>query len=194
MEKTPIERIKSCNERRKSRIRKTAEVFTPNFLVDNALNKLPDEVWEENEENTFLDPFCGNGNFLVHILWRKISRGYDPTEALKTIRGLDIVRDNIFECRLRLLKIISIFEDITKEHIKIVFTNIRWLKPGKFPRGSLCYDMSFESNYTSKNVDRWYDSIQKGELELVDLPVKDNDIAPSFTDRLTESVDIFFEK
>ena len=83
--------------KRQQRAKRTAEVFTPNSLVNDMLNKLPEEVWEENK--TFCDPAVGNGQFLVWILLRKIAKGHKPAEALKTVYGADIMRDNIQECR-----------------------------------------------------------------------------------------------
>jgi len=59
--------------RTKERIKRTAEIFTPAFLVNEILDKLTEygpEIW--NEEKTFLDPACGNGNFLIEILKRKL--------------------------------------------------------------------------------------------------------------------------
>ena len=165
-------------KKRKTRIKQTAEVFTPDELVNEILDRFPDEVWEEGK--TYLDPACGNGNFLVHILLRKIDKGHNSTDALKSIYGLDIMKDNIIECMLRLLKIISIFEDIKKEHIEIVFTYIRWLNPVKWPRGTLDYDMSFKNNYDPKNVDEWYKKILTGEL--VDLDIKDIDTPDKLDD------------
>jgi len=160
-------------KKREKRRKQTAEVFTPNSLVNEMLDKLPDEVWEG--EKTYLDPACGNGNFLIHILWRKISKGHDSAQALKTLYGLDIMKDNIRECRLRLLKIVSLYEGVTREHIKTVLANIRFLNRKKWPNGSLDYEMSFRHNYNNKNVEEWFEKIEKGELELVDLPVVDND-------------------
>jgi type I restriction-modification system DNA methylase subunit len=167
-------------KKREKRKKKTAEVFTPNSLVNEMLDKLPKEVWKE--EKTFLDPACGNGNFLIWILARKISIGHSPIEALKTIYGIDIKKDNIRECRLRLLKIISLFEDVEKEHIKIILTNIKWLNGKKWPNGSLGYDMSFKANFNQEGVDKWYKEILEGELNKVDLPVEDNDTPEKYED------------
>ena len=157
------------NKKREKRKKQTAEVFTPDQLVTEMLEKLPDEVWEKGK--TYLDPACGNGNFLIQVLWIKLVNGHDPTKALKTIHGLDIKKDNIRECRVRLLRILSLYESISKEHIRIVFTNVRYLYTRKYPQGSLDYDMSFDEDYSTKTVDRWFKHIQKGELELVNLPV-----------------------
>ena len=193
--------------RRKKRRKQTAEVFTPPKLVGEMVNKLPKEVWEEGK--TFIDPACGNGNFLIHILWRKLHEGQDSIKALESVYGLDIMRDNIRECRLRLLKIISMFEDITEEHIKIVFTNIRFLslkaidkRTGKLrhPHGSLSYDMSFKKKYNQKNVDKWLEKIKNGELELVKLPVEDMDDISTLVENKNlsikgvEDIDLFEEE
>ena len=156
-------------KKRKKRIKQTAEVFTPNDLVNEMLDELPKEVWTEDEENTFLDPTCGNGNFLIWTLARKLSKGHNPTEALKTIYGLDIKRDNIKECRLRLLKVLNLFSDITEEHIKTVILNVRTVNTSKYPRGSLDYDMSFKKNYTQVMLDGWFKKIQHGELDKVEI-------------------------
>lgn len=169
----------NLNNRRKKRKKQTAEVFTPDSLLNDMLNKLSDhgqEIWEEDPENTFLDPACGNGNFIVEILKRKLELGHNPFNAFKTIYGLDIMKDNIAECRIRLLNLISKYEEITKEHIKIVFQNIRWLSRKVFPNGTLDYDMSFKSNYNMENVDKWYQKIQNGEInQIIDLEGEQED-------------------
>jgi hypothetical protein len=113
------------NEIREARQKKTAEVFTPPKLVSEMLDKLPKEVWQENK--TFCDPACGNGEFLVWILIRKIENGHNPLAALKTIYGVDIKKDNIVECRARLLKIIEAHEPLTEQHIEVIARNVvRW--------------------------------------------------------------------
>jgi type I restriction-modification system DNA methylase subunit len=90
---------------REERKKQTAEVFTPPELVNTILDKLPKSVWEENK--TFLDPTCGNGNILIEVLKRKIKYGHDPVKALSTIYGVDIMPDNIAECKLRLKSIVG---------------------------------------------------------------------------------------
>ncbi len=90
-----MENITKKNENKREKRRKqTAEVFTPNKLVNEMLDKLSDcsnnSVWKEGK--TFCDPACGNGNFLVWVLLIKISKGHNPTEAIKAIHGLDIKR------------------------------------------------------------------------------------------------------
>lgn len=85
-------------ERKKS----FGEVFTPPELVSEMLDKLP--------QNELLDPTktvgditgCGNGNFLIEVLDRRLKAGVTHKDALKTIYGIDIMEDNIAECKDRL--------------------------------------------------------------------------------------------
>ena len=89
----------------KTRVKEFAEVFTPNFIVRDMCDLIPDKIWE-NIESTFLEPSCGNGNFIVEILKRKYSRCKTPKDGLKALAsvvGIDIQEDNCKECRERLL-------------------------------------------------------------------------------------------
>ena len=87
-------------ERKKS----LGEVFTPPELVQELLDQLPKEVWQDTTK-TFLDNSCGNGNFLVAVLERLLQMDPDPLNALSRVYGVDIMRDNVKECRRRLMKI-----------------------------------------------------------------------------------------
>lgn len=109
----------------KERSKDLGEVFTPNNLIDQMLNSLPDEVWEPKK--TFLEPSCGNGNFIVEIVKRKIKNGSNPLDALSTTYGVDIMTDNIKECQLRLLKLMVNILDKKEfvEAFKIILSNIR---------------------------------------------------------------------
>lgn len=89
--------------RSKERIKQTGEIFTPLPLVDEILDKLPPEVFTDPNK-TFLDPACGDGNFLIRVLHRKLHNGHDPVKALSTIYGVDIMPDNITQCKARLFK------------------------------------------------------------------------------------------
>ena len=88
----------------KERVKATGEVFTPQWLVDEMLDELPQEVFT-NPEKTFIDPACGDGNFLVRVLERKIQNGSTPLQALQTTYGVDIMQDNIDDCRRRLITV-----------------------------------------------------------------------------------------
>jgi len=84
----------------KKRIKATGEVFTPDWLVNEMLDKLPPDLFTD-PTRTFIDPACGNGNILVEVIRRKIENGSTPYQALSTTYGVDIMEDNIAECRRR---------------------------------------------------------------------------------------------
>jgi len=160
----------ATTKQRDARKKQTAEIFTPPKLVNQMLDKLPKEVWEEGK--TFCDPACGNGNMLIHVLYRKIAiYDQDPFEALNSIYGVDIMRDNIRETRLRLLKVISLFYELTEDDVATILQNIVWVNSKKYPNGSLDYDFSFKNKTSQKDVDRWMNWIEDGVVDEVTLPV-----------------------
>jgi len=84
------------------RVKHTGEVFTPTQLVNELLDSYPPDVFADPKK-TFLDPSCGDGQFLGEILIRKLQNGIDFETALSTIYGIDIMQDNVNLCRNRLL-------------------------------------------------------------------------------------------
>lgn len=162
----------ATKEQRDKRSKKTAEIFTPHFLVNQMLDKLPTEVWEENK--TFVDPAAGNGNMLIHVLYRKIAvYDHDPLTALQSVYGVDIMRDNVRETRLRLLKVVSIFYELDEEFVIAVLHNIVWLNLKKYPKGSLDYDFAFKNKPKPNDSNRWMQWIKDGVLNSVTLPVRE---------------------
>jgi len=92
-------------ERDSSRIKATGEVFTPTDRVQKELNKI-EKIQPNiflNVSNTFIDPGCGDGQFLGEVLIRKIENESTFEQALSTIYGVDIMQDNVDLCRNRLL-------------------------------------------------------------------------------------------
>ena len=96
------------------RVRDLGEVFTPAATVKEMLDLLPAKMWAIHPSSTFLEPACGDGNFLVAILNRKLERvakaysagklpagteeeaaQFHALEALASIYGVDISKDNI---------------------------------------------------------------------------------------------------
>ena len=61
-------------EKSLERVRDLGEVFTPNATVQAMLDLLPLNIWTPHPSATFLEPACGDGNFLVAILDRKLER------------------------------------------------------------------------------------------------------------------------
>ena len=88
----------------KARVNKFAEVFTAEREVKAMCDLIPSEVWEDIDSR-FLEPACGNGNFLVEIFERKLSRCESAEQglnALRSIYGIDIQQDNVEESKQRL--------------------------------------------------------------------------------------------
>lgn len=115
-------------DKEQSRIKQTGEVFTPTALVLEMLEQLPDEMWEDGR--TFLEPSCGNGQFLAAIVIIKQALGHK--QVLESVYGVDLMPDNVAECKARLLDIVGDTEQnraILEQHILC--------------RDGLAYDYSF---------------------------------------------------
>lgn len=89
-------------ERDDSRVKSTGEVFTPDPAVQKMIDLLPRDFFKDPTK-TAIDPACGDGQWLAEILWRKLQAGHDFETALGTIYGVDIMADNVRECRRRLM-------------------------------------------------------------------------------------------
>jgi len=99
----------------KQRVADHGEVFTNQREVNAMLDLVKHET--ERIDSRFLEPACGNGNFLAEILQRKLNvveYKYSHTQiewehyaiiAVSSIYGVDILEDNAKECRERLFKI-----------------------------------------------------------------------------------------
>jgi len=95
-----IERLKielegyTTKEKRK----KSGEVFTPPHLVEQMLDKLPQEVWS-SPEKTWLDPCAGLGNFSVIIL-KRLMEGLKEWEPDEETRKKHILENMIFHVEM----------------------------------------------------------------------------------------------
>ncbi len=89
-------------ERDKLRIKQTGEIFTPTPLVQEILDHLPLEVFTDTTK-TYCDPSCGDGQFLSEVIIRKLEHGSTFEQALSTTYGVELMMDNVIECRNRLL-------------------------------------------------------------------------------------------
>jgi SAM-dependent methyltransferase len=88
-------------DRDRVRILKTQEVFTPTEKVQSLLKEYNEQF--QNLDQKFLDPSCGDGQFLGEVLIRKMENGSTFEQALSTIYGVDLMPDNVDLCRERLL-------------------------------------------------------------------------------------------
>ena len=121
-------------ERDKLRIKQTAEVFTPTELVQEMLDKLEeqDPTLFSDPTKTFLDNSCGDGQFLSEVVIRKMERSECSLEqALTTTYGIELMEDNVIECKKRLAG-----PNPTPEILKILDKNI-------VCHDALTYDYSF---------------------------------------------------
>ena len=89
-------------ERDRTRVKATGEVFTPTPLVQEILDKLQQDLFTDSTK-TFLDPSCGDGQFLGEVIIRKMENGSTFEQALSTTYGVDLMQDNVDLCRERLL-------------------------------------------------------------------------------------------
>jgi hypothetical protein len=105
--------------RSKQRVADHGEVFTPAWLVEAMLDLVKEET--ERIDSRFLEPACGSGNFLVEVLRRKLASvelrfGRSDFEkrhyallGLMCTYGIELLDDNIAECRGNLLEIFAAY-------------------------------------------------------------------------------------
>jgi len=103
--------------RSKQRVADHGEVFTPSWMVEAMLDLVKEET--ERIDSRFLEPACGSGNFLVQVLRRKLAAvelrfGRSDFEkrhyallGLMCIYGIELLDDNIAECRDNLLGVFA---------------------------------------------------------------------------------------
>jgi hypothetical protein len=101
----------------KQRVADHGEVFTPAWMVEAMLDLVKGET--ERIDSRFLEPACGDGNFLVPVLRRKLAAvelKYGQTDferrhfallALMCVYGIELLPDNIRECRANLLEVFT---------------------------------------------------------------------------------------
>lgn len=109
----------------KKRVADHGEVFTPPWLVEKMLDLVQGET--ERIDSRFLEPACGSGNFLVPILQRKLAAveakyGRSDFEkrhyallALTSLYGIELLADNIAECRANMLEVFAAYLGIDEE-------------------------------------------------------------------------------
>src|SRR3989338_9975767 len=120
----------------KHRVTNHGEVFTNEREVNGMLDLVKNET--ERLDSRFLEPTCGTGNFLAAILDRKLAvlkqkyaRSQPEYEkygviVISSLYGIDLLDDNVEECRERLLKIfekeyISLFKhDFNSKYVTVL--------------------------------------------------------------------------
>jgi hypothetical protein len=167
----------------KQRVADHGEVFTPPWMVEAMLDLVKGET--ERIDSRFLETACGDGNFLVQILQRKLAAvefKYGKSEferrhyallALMCIYGIELLPDNIDDCRANLLKIFAEYLNLTpvddlhraafyvlsqnlvhgdaltmraQGNLPITFAEWGYLGKGKFQRRDFRYDSLTQSS------------------------------------------------
>jgi restriction-modification enzyme MmeI-like protein len=113
--------------RSKQRVADHGEVFTPPWLVEAMLDLVKGET--ERIDSRFLEPACGSGNFLVPILKRKLAavelkfskaadfgKQHYALLALMCIYGIELLADNIAECRANMLEVLADYLGVKAPH------------------------------------------------------------------------------
>lgn len=138
----------------RQRVADHGEVYTAEREVNAMLDLVADQVI--NPQKTFLEPACGTGNFLAVILQRRLNTIYQKHKkiqydyelnaitAISTLYGIELLPDNVAECRERLL---TIFQNHYTTHFKKA--NPRCLDVARFflSKNILCGDaLTFKQN------------------------------------------------
>ena len=109
----------------RQRVADHGEVFTPAWMVEAMLDLVTDEA--ERIEARFLEPACGSGNFLVPVLLRKLAtvearyrtsdfeRRHHALLALMSIYGIELLADNVADCRANLLVVVTDYLAVNTE-------------------------------------------------------------------------------
>ena len=118
----------------RKRVSEHGEVFTSEREVEKMLQLVQNQVLRPDA--TFLEPACGDGNFLIEILKKKLEsiNLYKKSQleyekwcfiCASSIYGVDILLDNVIDCRKRLYNyIIDTYEGIFKKKSKKDFEDI----------------------------------------------------------------------
>jgi len=144
MQETTINNDKQVKS--KKRVTDHGEVFTNQREVNAMLDLVKHET--ERIDSRFLEPACGNGNFLAEVLRRKLAvvdSRYSKSQvewerysviAVSSIYGVDILEDNAQECRERLFNVFNerytaIFKNKCKDECRrsvkfLLNRNILW--------------------------------------------------------------------
>ena len=121
--------------KKNERITNFGEVFTNKNEVTSMLDMVKHET--VRIDGRFLEPACGNGNFLLEILKRKIltvEYRYKKSQtefekysilAISSIYGIDLLKDNIAKCKERLFELINTkYTSLYKKTVNIEIQNV----------------------------------------------------------------------
>jgi hypothetical protein len=111
----------------RQRVADHGEVFTPPELAEAMIGLVEPEV--KRVDSRVLEPACGSGNFLIPVLVRKLAavdarygtsdfeKRHHAMLALMSIYGIELLVDNVAECRDNLLAVIAAYLGVTEGEV-----------------------------------------------------------------------------
>jgi hypothetical protein len=195
----------------KQRVADHGEVLTGKREVNAMLDLVKQET--ERIESRFLEPACGNGNFLAVILERKLAvveKRYGKSQldferyavfAVSSLYGIDILPDNVSRCRERLFGVFDeVYERLFPESAKagcrdavrfILCRNIVWgdaltlLSGGPTPKPIVFPEWSFVQGSLIKRRDFSFHGLIQHE------EVRESLLLPELKKKGTEQLALF---
>tara|TARA_Y100001970_G_scaffold273624_1_gene372104 strand:- start:1180 stop:1836 length:657 start_codon:yes stop_codon:yes gene_type:complete len=150
----------------KKRVSDHGEVFTN----DREINAMLDLVKQETEriDSNFLEPACGDGNFLSNILTKKldiVENLYKKNQqefekysllAISSIYGIELLKDNTEKCRKRLFNIFQKRHDTIFSHLNPKLKkSIKFILEKNIIHGDALTLKSIDANCTSITFCEW---------------------------------------
>jgi len=150
-------------DRRKSKEVNSQEFFTPYSIVKKMCDKIPESDWADPNK-TWLESSFGNGQFILMILYRRIHEYKIPwMVALKNVYGVELMQDNVEECRERVHELLrNISSDYDPDIADLIMD-----------RNFVCHD------FFTWNFEEW--------REMTDEEIKQNNKKKKFENSLKKS-------
>ena len=179
----------------KERVAERGEVFTAEREVNAMLDLVQDECLRP--DSRFLEPACGDGNFLSAILKRKLAelrrkykkspRDYEKQAvvAISSLYGIDIMQDNVEACRQRLF---AIWDEAYTAHCKADVSDetreaVRFIISRNIINGNalslMCVDEEGKDTYEPIVFSEWAlissTQMQRSDYTMADLLLYNDD-------------------
>lgn len=98
----------------------TQEFYTPYEIVKKMCDNVSEEDWT-NPDKTFLEPCFGNGQLVIYIIWNRLKHDIDWKTALETLFGIELMEDNVAECKDRICEMLTnICEDFNEDEARLI--------------------------------------------------------------------------
>ena len=96
------------------------EFFTPYSIVKRMCDKVSEADWADPTK-LFCEPCFGNGQFVIYIIWNRLQHGIDWKAALETLYGVELMEDNVAECKDRICEMLTnICEDFNEDEARLI--------------------------------------------------------------------------